>query len=192
MLAGRNYGRFTIGSGNVVSLLDWGRPNVLIVLAGNELSVNMALATISSSYNLAVATRPGRPSVTVIGTSKWAGYNSGVSLDQNLLFKLNTRFVTNYHIDRADRETRLFEMRYLEVYGDFPSKSAFRGYDAVALFVGALFENGAAFGERLGRVGDTPLGTPYRFVQSGGYIGRHVNDQWSLVTFSNDYNITTQ
>ncbi len=191
-LGDRSYSRYTVGSGNIVSLLDWERPNVLIVLAASEQSVNYALATISSSYNYAVATRPGRPSITVVGTSRWANYNSGVSLDLNLLFKLNTRFVTNYHIDRSDRETRLFEARYLELYGEFPSKSAFRGYDAVALFVGALFESGAAFDQRIERVGAAPLGTGYRFVRNGGYTGRHINDQWTLVTYSSDYNITTE
>ncbi len=180
------------GGGDFASLLDWGRPNVVIVLAGNELSVNVALATISSSYSHAIATRPGRPSITVVGTSRWAGYSAGVSLDPNLLFKLNTRFVTNYHIDRGNRQTRLFEARYLELFGDFPSKSAFRGYDAVALFVGALFESGTSFDERIDRVGAAPLGTEYRFVKDGGYVGRRINDRWTLVSFSNDYNITTE
>ncbi|MDR2882500.1 MAG: ABC transporter substrate-binding protein [Alistipes sp.] len=186
--------RFNVPAGggvNFAALLDWNRPNVVIVLAGSELSVNLALATISSSYNLAVATRPGRPSITVVGTSRWANYSAGVSLDPSLLFKLNTSFVTNYHIDRANPETRFFEARYLELFGDTPSKSAFRGYDAVALFVSALFESGESFGERIERVG-IPLGTGYRFVRDGGYVGRHVNDQWTFVTFSSDYNMTTE
>ncbi len=180
------------GGGDFASLLDWGRPNVVVVLAGSELSVNVALATISSSYSHAIATRPGRPSITVVGTSRWAGYSAGVSLDPNLLFKLNTRFVTNYHIDRGNRGARLFEARYLELFGDFPSKSAFRGYDAVALFVGALFESGATFDERIERVESAPLGTEYRFVRDDGYVGRRVNDRWTLVTYSSDYNITTE
>jgi hypothetical protein len=112
-------------------------------------------------------------------------------LDQNLLFKLGTRFVTSYHIDRADRETGLFETRYLENYGDFPSRSAFRGYDAVMLFVGALFESGETLEERLASVEEAPLGTTYRFTQTPG-SRRHVNDQWTVVLFSNDYYITTQ
>ncbi len=194
-LGGQQTRRFIVpagGGGNFAAMLDWQRPNVVIVLAGSELSVNVALATISSSYSHAIATRPGRPSIAVVGTSRWANYSGGVSLDPNLLFKLNARFVTNYHIDRGNRQTRLFEARYLELFGDFPSKSAFRGYDAVALFVGALFESGDSFGERIERVGTAPLGTAYRFVREGGYVGRNVNDQWTLVSFSSDYNITTE
>jgi LysM repeat protein len=190
-LGSRNYGRFTIGQGNVASLIDWGRPNVLVVLAGNEQTVNMALATISSSYNNASARNGRRADISVIGTSKWVNYRDGVSLDQSLLFKLNAKFVTSYYINRADSKMRRFEARYVGTYGGSPSRAAFRGYDAVALFAGALFESGFSFAYRLERVGDAPLGTPYRFVQTDGGA-RRVNDQWTLVSFSSDYSIVTR
>ncbi len=187
-LGPRNYGRFTIGGqGGIVSLIDWERPNVLVVLAGNEQTVDYALSAISSSYRNVADRRSRKADITVVGTSKWANY--GVSLDQRLLFTLNVKFVTNYYINRSNSRTRLFEARYLETYGDFPTRAAFRGYDAVALFAGALFESGLSFEDRLERVGPVPLGTPYRFVQRDM---KHANDQWTLVSFSNDYNITTQ
>jgi hypothetical protein len=188
-LGARNYGRFTVGQGDFASLIDWERPNVLVVLSGNEQTVNLTLATVSSSYSNASARRGRRADISVIGTSKWANYNA--SIDLNLFFKLNVKFVTNYYINRSDANTRLFEARYLETYGDFPTRAAFRGYDAAALFAGALFESGSSFGERLERVGTTPLGTPYRFVQADGTL-RHVNDQWTLVSFSGDHNISTR
>lgn len=211
---GRNYGRFTIGGrGEIASLIDWTRPNVMVVLAGNELTVNQALTAISSSYNKASATRSRRAEITVVGNSRWANFD-GTSIDLNLFFKLNVKFVTSYYINRSDPKTRHFEARYFEAYGDFPSRSAFRGYDAVALFAGALFESGFSFTDRLDRVGATPLDTSYRFVRAGdigggndanndsygGDIGgggggvggrKFVNDQWTLVSFSNDYQITT-
>ncbi len=190
-LSGRNYRRFTVGQGDILSLIDWERPNVLIVLAGSELSVNMALSTISSSYSNASARRDRRADISVVGTSKWANYNKGVSLDQNLLFKLNAKFVTNYYIDRSDKNTRFFEARYIEVYNDVPMKAAFRGYDAAVLFAGALFKSGLSLADRLEKVETMPLATPYRFVQRGGTV-RHVNDQWTLVAFSSDYSVKTQ
>lgn len=200
--SGRNYGRFTIdGKGNIASLIDWEKPNVMVVLAGNELTVNQALTAISSSYNRASATRSRRAEITVIGNARWANFD-GTSIDPNLFFKLNVKFITSYYINRSDPETRRFEVRYLETYGDFPSRSAFRGYDAVALFAGVLFESGFSFTDRLDRVGATPLDTSYRFVRAGyedrdrgdsdGRGGRKfVNDQWTLVSFSSDYSITT-
>jgi hypothetical protein len=217
VLHGRHYGRLTVGQGDVASLIDWERPNVLVVLAGNEQSVNMALSTISSSYSNASARRSRRADISVIGTSKWAGYGSFVS--KNLFFTLGVKFVTNYYIDRTNIKTRLFEARYIETYADFPSRAAFRGYDAIMLFGGALFEGrkrelvigrdsfdegggvrggrdpfgvgGESFADRFENVDVAPLGTPYRFVQAMG-SARHVNDQWTLVSFTNDYNITTQ
>jgi ABC-type branched-subunit amino acid transport system substrate-binding protein len=193
-LAGRSYRQFNVyaGSGDeFASLLDPARPNVVIVLAGGELAVNVALTAISSSYNKVLATRPGRPSLTVVGNSRWANFD-GTSIDLNLFFKLNVRFVSNYYINRSDPRTHAFETRYAGLYGDFPSRSAFRGYDAVTLFAGALFESGFSFADRLARVGDTPIDTPYRFVKTADGRRSFVNSQWTLVSFSNDYSITLQ
>lgn len=181
LLQSRPHRRFHVGSGTFGSLIDWERPNVVVVLAGSELAVNVALTTISSAYNKLSATMSRRASISAIGNSRWANYE-GTSIDENLFFKLGTKFVTNYYIDRSNPQTLLFEARYLEAYGGFPSRAAFRGYDAVALFAGALFESGATFGERLEKVG-VPLATPYRFV------GR-TNEEWTVVSFSNDYTIT--
>jgi hypothetical protein len=198
VLRGRNYGRFTVGQGNVASLIDWEKPNVLVVLAGGEQSVNMALATISSSYVNMSARRGRRADISVIGTSKWERYGS--QINKNLFFTLGVKFVTNYYIDRFDKETRLFEARYIEAYGDFPSRAAFRGYDAVALFGGVLygetlFRGEGEFESREASPEDvpegTPLGTSYRFARVLGGR-RNVNNEWTLVSFSNDYNITTQ
>jgi LysM repeat protein len=191
-LTGRNVGRFTVGGGgSVASLIDWERPNLLVVLAGNEQTVNMALSTISSSYSNVAARRGRRADISVIGTSKWAGYGSFIN--KNLFFTLGVKFVTSYYIDRSVRATRLFEARYLEAYGQFPERAAFRGYDAVALFVGAMFEGGQMESTLLGSAapGVTPLGTRYRFLWAPGGAKR-LNDQWALVSFSNDYTISTQ
>jgi hypothetical protein len=265
VLRGRNYGRITVGVGgagaggsNIASLIDWERPNVFVVLSAGEQNVNTVLSTISSSYSNVSARRGRRADISVIGTSRWAGYGSFVS--KNLFFTLGVKFVTNYYTDRSNREASLFMARYLEVYGDLPSRSAFRGYDAVVLFGGALFfgreeeerltdvhrslpAEGYLFGQRPlfggdlssveamgGRGGDVigdrtgglgtrpgtpgdgprlrggrpasfeerlagmepaPLGTSYRFVQLMGR-SRRVNNEWTLVSFTNDYNITTR
>jgi ABC-type branched-subunit amino acid transport system substrate-binding protein len=216
LLADRPYSRFTIGGSRegIASVIDWERENILVVLAGSEGSVDQALATISSSYSNASARRSRRADIRVVGSSRWASY--GASIDRNLFFKLGVTFVANYHIDHSDPETRLFESRYLELYGGLPSRSAFRGYDAVALFAGALFEGGhslhergsssfsdrLSFGDRqpdsrlsfdskLERVGTTPLGAPYRFTRPYG-TQKQINNQWTLVTFSSDYNVTTR
>ena len=185
-----NYGRFTIGgTGDIASLIDWERENVFVVLAGTELTVDRALASISSAYSNASARRGRRAGITVVGSSKWANYNNAI--DKNLFFKLNVRFVTSYYIDRSDSAATRFEIRFFEAYGDFPTRAAYRGYDALALFGGALFESGFSFDDRLYAVGEKPLGTPYRFVRSDNG-DRRVNNLWTLVGFSDNYDITIE
>jgi hypothetical protein len=248
LLAGRAVKRFSVSEGNIVPLMDWERPNVLVVLGGSQSAIDTALTTISTSYHYYVDRRPVRARISVVGSSKWASYNATNNLTE-LMFKFNTHFVTSYYVNRWNAATRLFEARYLEVYGDFPSRASFRGYDAVALFAGALFQRGATFADRLEKMSspgvfgpaDTawrgaenagigtgtgttgtgtgfaaPLGTPYRFVRSGhgtvggirgggdadgtplsdllrGTLGGHyTNDQWTLVTLSDTYQIVTQ
>lgn len=190
-LGAGGYGRFTVdgGGGDIASLIDWERENVFVVLAGTELAVDRTLASISSAYNNASARRGRRADITVVGNSKWALYNN--SIDKNLFFKLNVQFVTSYYINHSNAATASFERRYLDAYGDFTSRAAYRGYDAVTLFAGALFEPGYSFDDRLERVGSTPVGTPYRFVKMASH-DRRVNVEWTLVKYSDDYNITVE
>lgn len=188
LLAGNTYGRFTLGesSGSVTSLIDWNRENVFVVLAGTELGVDKALASISSAYNNASR----RADIRVIGSSKWTQYNSN-SLDKTLFFKMNVCFVTSYYVNRSDKTVAKFETRFLETYGNFPSRSAYRGYDAVKLFGEALLQPGYSFQSSLSAVNPVPLQMPYRFIHKAGahYM---VNDQWALVCFQNDFNIVVK
>lgn len=200
-LGGRNYGRFTLGgAGDIATLIDWERENVFVVLAGTELTVDRALASISSAYNNASARRGRRASITVLGSSRWANYNS--SIDKNLFFKLNVCFVTSYYINHSNPTAARFEKRYLAAYGNYPSRSSFRGYDTMSLFAGDLFGiRGGTYGSRdrhgvndlrnSGEVMLSPLGTPYNFVQPAGH-SRRVNDQWVLVEFTIGYDVITR
>jgi LysM repeat protein/ABC-type branched-subunit amino acid transport system substrate-binding protein len=184
-----DHAKFTIGeAGDISTLIDWNRENVVVVLAATELAADRALATISSSYNNASARRGRRADISVVGSSKWASYST---IDKNLYFKLGVCFITSYYIENSGAAAP-FQARYLEAYGEFPSRAAFRGYDAVALFSDAIFEkNGGRFGEKLSTEAETPLRTPYRFVQSGGH-SRHTNVEWSLVRFKSDFNRTIE
>ncbi|MDR0907082.1 MAG: ABC transporter substrate-binding protein [Rikenellaceae bacterium] len=194
-LGGNAYGRFTIGAGggDLSTLIDWERENIFVVLAGSEIGVDRALASISTAYNNASARHSRRAYIEVIGSHRWAQYNSNL-LDKTLFFKLNVSFVTSYYIDRSAAAVARFEARFLENFGAFPSRSAYRGYDAVKLFGGALFEDGglfesaSSFAEKLARVNPAPLQMPYLFEQQGWSV-RHTNTQWALVCFRSDYKI---
>jgi hypothetical protein len=124
-----------------------------------------------------------------VGSSRWGGFNSD-AIDKNLFFKLNVCFVTSYYINRSDVLTARFEGRYIDVYGDFPSRSSYRGYDTVKLFAGALFEQGWSFADKLRQAteGPAPMQIQYRFTRKDG-CNRHVNDCWALVSFGSDYSV---
>jgi LysM repeat protein len=193
-LGGNAYGRFVLGTedADFGSLIDWERENVFVVLAGSEIGVDGALASISTAYNNASARTSRKADIRVIGSHRWAQYNSS-SLDKTLFFKLNVCFVSSYYVDRSNDVVAGFESRFLENYGTFPSRSAYRGYDAVKLFVGALFRQGSSFTESLVSTDMTPLGMPYRFVQQSSLSEnptlRHTNCEWALVCFHSNYDI---
>lgn len=186
-----NYGRFTIGGqGNIASLIDWDRENIFVVLAADELGVDKALASISTAYNNASARRSRTALIRVVGSSRWAGFGSN-SIDKNLFFKLNVCFATSYYVNRFDGRVADFEARYLDAYGDLPSRAACRGYDAVRIFGEALHSPGLSFADKLGTGERAPLQVPYRFIREAG-SRTHVNDQWALVCFRDDYTIAIQ
>jgi LysM repeat protein len=191
LLAGNSYGRFSLGMAgtDISTLIDWNRENIFVVLAGSEIGVDGALASISTAYNNASARTSRRADIKVIGSHRWAQYNSNL-LDKTLFFKLNVCFVSSYYIDRTNSAVAKFEARFLEEYSVFPSRAAFRGYDALMLFVRPFFESGYTFEQSRSRTTDMPpLQMPYMFVQQGDETTRHTNNQWALVCFRSDYNI---
>lgn len=201
LLNGLNYSRFSFTgerlspsrrdaghlteSEKFAALIDWDRENIFVMLSGTEQVVDQVLATISSSYSNASSRSARKANIRVVGSSRWGSWNN---IDKNLFFRLNATFVTSYYINRSDPAVAAFEHRYLTVYGSAPSRASYRGYDAVRIFVEALFKPGFSFADRLGYVTQTPLRVPYRFVQLPG-SRRHVNTEWTLVEFSDDFNI---
>ncbi len=169
-------GEKLLGSaGDIASLVDWDAENIFVVLGEGELAVQRALATISSSYANASARLGRRADIKVLGSSRWVQYGG---VDRNLFFRLGVRFVTSYYIDRSNERVRRFEERFLAAYGELPTRSAFRGYDAVVMFGGALY----------GGDKGPPLQVEYRFEQPEGLL-RHVNREWTMVEFTPDFNV---
>ncbi len=187
------YRRFTITRSTTLGetlsrYIDWGRKNVFVVLGGTEVDVNKALASLGTAYNSASA-RHGRrkPDINVVGSSRWAGFSDAV-IDKSLFFKLGVCFVTSYYVDRLEGDAARFKSRFLGAYGEFPSRAAYRGYDAVAMFVGALFRSEYSFEDRVKAMNPTPLQTPYNFVQLDGQK-RRTNIDWTLVRFDDNYRV---
>ncbi len=198
-LSGMDVGRYTVEDGvgadrrstgsGIAGLIDWDRENIFVVLGAGEVAVDDALATISSSYNNASARQNRTARIKVVGSSRWGSYGR---IDRNLYFKLGVRFVTSYYIDRQREEVREFDSRFLSAYGLVPTRAAFRGYDAIVIFVRALFEDGWSFDDRVESATErVATGVPYNFDWTPG-LRRRINREWQLVEFSADYNVTVR
>lgn len=157
--------------------------NLFVVLSDNELDTDRSLAIISSMMN---SRQPKygmrRVPIRVLGNADWAKYKN---MDKNLLFKLDVSYLASYHADRGDRQVRAFDRKFMKEYGRTPSMFAYRAYDAVKLFVAAMFGYGDLTAELNGSV--TPLlQTRYSFSEEGGNM---VNDCWMLVNYRPNYTI---
>lgn len=157
--------------------------NLFVVLSDNELDADRSLAIISSMMNSRqpkYGTR--RVPVRVVGHADWAKYKN---MDKNLLFKLDVSYLAAYHADRGNARVREFDSRFMKTFGRAPSMFAYRAYEAVKLFVSAIFAGGDLTAELNGSV--VPLlQTKYSFTEEGGNM---VNDSWMMVNYRPNYTI---
>ena len=188
MLAGVQYKTYHYDSANdageIVNIIDWNRPNLFVVPAADEVTVDKTLASISSAYNNTSARTARTADIRVLGQPKWVRYNA---LDKNLYFKLGVCYVTSYHVDRTNARVRAFDKRYIAAYGEMPTLYSYKGYDVAKSFVKALFTPGSSFDDRLNCHSGDLLQVPYNYQQKQG--GTHVNSEWIVVEYTPSYNI---
>lgn len=186
------YRRFSYSRGvaatEIENLISGDKDNVFVVLSSNEYTVDEILARISSVQNNLVARSIKNANIAVVGSSKWTRF---VNIDKNLFFKLGLCFVTSYHADRTNERVAAFDKRYITAYGALPTLYSYRGYDATKLFVETMTRPGNDFTAKLNNPDVELLQMPYRFkhAQRGD---NNKNDQWALVVYSPDYNVTVR
>ena len=172
-------------AGEIVNIIDWNRPNLFIVPAADEVTVDKTLAGISSAYNNTSARTARTAEIRVLGQSKWVRYNA---LDKNLYFKLGVCYVASYHVDRTNARVRAFDTRYIAAYGEMPTLYSYKGYDVAKSFVKALFTPGSSFDDRLNCNSDDLLQMPYNYSQKQE-ASAHLNREWVVVEYTPGYNI---
>lgn len=171
------------------NVLDPDGDNLVIVSCTNELVADQILAAISSFHSNLVARSQMRGNITILGGSGWSRFDS--SIDKTLFFKLNVCFLSFYHADRGDEKVGEFDRRFVSAYQTLPTLYAYRGYDAVKLFGGAVRAEGDTFAARLAQNGQSLLQMPYGFFQKDP-AGTFYNAEWGLVCYGNDYTITVK
>lgn len=171
------------------SVIDPKAENLIVVSCTNELVADQILAAISSVHSNLVARSQMPGSVTVLAGSGWGRFDK--EIDKSLFFKLGVCYPAMYHFDRGDARVSDFDRRFVSSFGRLPSPYAYRGYDAVKLFVSAVKGEGATFTDKVNGSRQTLLQMPYGFGQKE-QGGTFVNMQWGLVCYGSDYSITVK
>ena len=172
--------------------------NIFVVSCLDSHLVDGILSKLSSMYSNLRSRGATSTELRVVGDSSWARFPAGV-VDRELYFKVGVCYVTNYHVDRTDPRVRSFDGRYISEFGDVPPSAssgggarpyAYRGYDAVKLFVGSATALGDDFTSKVNAEGHELLQVPYRFEQ--GLWGDWQNVEWPLVVYRPDYRIVVE
>lgn len=166
-------------------LLRGEEPTVVVVTADNEIEVDRILAAIASA-NIALTARSQRVVPFVVyGNNRWNRYRN---MDRAILFANNVTMLSTYHARRSEPKIKAFDKRFVEEFGALPSLYAYRGYDAVVLFVKALY---GAMETGLEGAHSMPLLTPYTF-EADVTSGVRVNNQWIKVNYNRNFTITSE
>ncbi len=171
------------------SLIDPGANNLIVISCTNELVADQILAAISSVQSNLVARSQMSGNITVLAGAGWSRF--GDKADKSLFFKLQVCFPSMYHFDRGDARVADFDRRFVSAFGTLPTPYAYRGYDAVKLFVGAVRTEGWTFADKVNGSRQTLLQMPYRFTQKA-MGGTYRNMEWGLVCYGNDFTITVK
>ncbi|WP_298063821.1 LysM peptidoglycan-binding domain-containing protein [uncultured Rikenella sp.] len=163
------------------AMLDRNLHNIIFV------PVNRADALEGVLSHLSSINMKGQYRITVIGTPRWAWLQN---FDLDLFYKLNVHYPASYHADRSDPSVAEFYREYMDAFGSLPSPYAFRGYDVIRYFGGALNHFGSDMPERISNRGYEPklLQVGYDFRQENG-SGKYRNMAWPVVNFKPDYTI---
>lgn len=171
--------------GDLTPLLDNDADHVFIVMADNEVDVDRILAALASADTSLASRGRKTPRFAVLGNARWNRYNN---IDRTMFFKDRVVFVSTYHAKRDSQAVVEFDRAYIRAFGALPTLYSYRGYDAAAIFVPAMYNDiqydleGRSF---------TPLQTSYVFGQ-GAESSNHVNRNWTRVNYNPDYTITIQ
>ncbi len=171
--------------GDLTPLLENDKEHVFIILADNEVDVDRILAALASADTSIRSRGRTAPRFVVLGNARWNRYNN---IDRTMFFKNRVAFVSTYHAKRDAQAVAEFDRAYIRAFGALPTLYSYRGYDAAAVFVPAMYNDiqydmeGRSF---------TPLQSAYIFGP-GADGGNHVNRNWIRVNYNADFTITIE
>ena len=168
---------------DIMELMQSKSSKAYVIVAQNETEVDRILTTLSSTKSNIVARSLSYGDYVVVGNRRWT---QSANIDHQSFFRNNVLFVMPYYANRSSENIRLFDSRYVEMYGILPSMYAYRGYDAVMIFCRKMF---SGIDEGFINEQFTPLATTYHFVNEDGI---YVNNNWMRVQYNGDFTIDVQ
>ena len=172
-------------SGSLVDIEDLMRTKgekVFVVMASSATDVDRILTTLSSTKSSIRGRGLSYGDYMVVGNREWLKMTS---IDRDIFFHNDVVFVVPYYANRIDEAVRLFDGRYVTSYGNLPSRTSYRGYDAAMIFCRMMCEGFDGF------IGKThmPLTTPYCFE----YLdGSYTNTNWVRQHYRHDSKIVVE
>ena len=168
---------------DIMELMQSKSSKAYVIVAQNETEVDRILTTLSSTKSNIVARSISYGDYVVVGNRRWT---QSANIDHQSFFRNNVLFIMPYYANRSSENIRLFDSRYVEMYGVLPSMYAYRGYDAVMIFCRKMYSgiDDSLFDEVF-----TPLATTYHFVKEDGI---YVNDNWMRVQYNGNFTIDVQ
>jgi ABC-type branched-subunit amino acid transport system substrate-binding protein len=140
---------------------------VFVVAASSDVDVDRILGTLSSTKMSVKGRGLTCCDYKVIGNRDWLKTKA---IDVKKFYGNDVIFVSNYASCRNEEVVRLFDGRYINAFGDLPSKSSNRGYDAAMIFCELMFTGFEGFADKE----FTPLVTTYKFMNNGkSYVNVH-------------------
>ena len=168
---------------DIMELMQSKSSKAYVIVAQSETEVDRILTTLSSTKSNIVARSISYGDYVVVGNRRWT---QSANIDHQSFFRNNVLFVMPYYANRSSENIRLFDSRYVEMYGILPSMYAYRGYDAVMIFCRKMF---SGIDEGFINEQFTPLATTYHFVNEDGI---YVNDNWMRVQYNGNFTIDVQ
>jgi len=143
------------------------KPNILVVLSGDEVFVSGLLRNldqISADYD-----------VTVIGMATWEQFK----LDINSMMHVKLHLYSNKYIDFSYEPVQKFSSKFLQAYNTLPQvkEYGFDGFDITYFFLSSLMKYGRQFGRQVNEYNYQGLQDSFHFrkIEGGGYENSAVN-----------------
>ncbi len=140
----------------VISKLETGRPNVLIVPSEDVEFITTVLNKFSGLVS--------KYAITVYGLNSWTAMNT---LDVAALVKLKVHVPANGYIDLASPAVNDFIAAYRTRFHNEPGEYAFLGYDVGLYYLQAEMQFGKAFPKHYAEVRAKPLYLDFRMEKLG-------------------------